>query len=150
MTPRKLSELDFQKIEAELGIHLPIDFKQVYMNKNGGRPSKRYFIDTNGNDYIIHEMHKFLNQKDDETSIEKEYFFFTKERKLFPDSFVPFAEDDGGAQYCISIEDAGVWFWNPDDFQKRDPFAALTKIADSIDYFLANLVSFKEVQARSK
>ena len=117
-TASPLSELDIDRVERRLGIHLPQDLKEHYLVHNGGRPRPRFFI-KGGEPYGVHE---FLPMNTGDTSFEHSYVMLVVRTPEFPRGYLPFAYDEGGDYFLYSVkpESFGNIMFNQQDYYGDD------------------------------
>ncbi|MFA6245827.1 MAG: SMI1/KNR4 family protein [Mucilaginibacter sp.] len=139
---KKLEETDLKEAEEQLGISFTNEFKEHYLKYNGGYPVKSFFLwpDDGAKTRINH----FFSIKYDgfsrfETAYEN--LFITEQ--ILPQGFLPFAVDDGGDYFCISILPQffnQVFFFDMHHYDPGWIEEYVTLISESFKGFIDNLV----------
>ena len=101
-TGSPLSELDIRRVERRLGIQLPQDLKEHYLQNNGGRPRLRFFL-KDGEPYGVHEFH-VMNTDNKNLSFEHSYITLVHRTPEFPRGYIPFASDESGDYFMYSVK----------------------------------------------
>jgi cell wall assembly regulator SMI1 len=134
---KELTEADIANAEKLIGKELPPSLRDFYLLYNGGvvEKKRRIFVDEDGD--IEAEVKVFLPIKYDEgdSTVEKSYENFVKQKKLIPPQFIPFAMDSGGFRYCIDTVSEAVFFNNLDRLDSKEgPMEFIcASLADFID-----------------
>ncbi|GKQ48667.1 SMI1/KNR4 family protein [Pseudomonas syringae pv. theae] len=117
---------DFAELERLVGGKLPQSFKKFYLKNNGGYiDNKRLY----GDEYV-YSIHGFESIKEGNPGVEVSYLDFVENDKLFL-GLVPFAFDEGGNSYLLSVrpDDYGfIYLWLQEDDE-------LKKIFDDFESF---------------
>lgn len=100
-TEQKLVETDFNSIETQLAVKLPSSFKKHYIENNGGYPP---FETVKGINHILYSINSFYPIKYGRLPIEKIIVSF-KESNINLGKKIPFAYDNGGNVYLLSLDD---------------------------------------------
>jgi cell wall assembly regulator SMI1 len=119
---------DVNKIEKEIDVIFPNDFKEHYLKFNGGIPENSYFFMKKYNTFLwLSSFLPIKNERENQNmTLEKTYIEFL-ERKIIPKEFIPFAYDWGGNYFCLNIKnnevymvytDLGNPMENPDSVRK--------------------------------
>jgi hypothetical protein len=113
---KSLVENDLLAVEQALGIKLPEDLKQHYLQYNGGKPEKVLWVYPNGEyddievrDFMpIRYAEKFGDDPDftAEGTANEGWTQDTLPRNLFP-----IALDWGGNYFCVNHENGGVYYF---------------------------------------
>ncbi|HVV34423.1 MAG TPA: SMI1/KNR4 family protein [Vitreimonas sp.] len=134
----KLSEVDLDAVEQRLGVALPDDLRDIYLQFNGGRPLRNVFRSASEE----YDIQQFLAMKyaDDNSSFEGTYEDLAKGNQFFPKGMIPFAVDDAGDYFLYSTRPesfGSIWF-NQSDYI-NDPNRFLVRLAESLNAFLSAL-----------
>jgi cell wall assembly regulator SMI1 len=134
-----------KEAEDELDVSFTQDFKDHYVKYNGGYPAKRYYLWPDGAKTRIN--HFFSIRYENITSLEKVYADLFVIESTLPIGFLPFAADDGGDFFCISMlpETYNAVFFC--DTHHYDPEAFenyFTLLSGSFNDFIENLVDGSE------
>jgi SMI1-KNR4 cell-wall len=133
--PLRPSELE--DFERTCGLTLPQEFRDLYLQYNGGQPERDRFTDSNGT-CVVHE---FLPIKYGPPRLTLEATL-QRVKSLLPDNLVPFAVDPGGAFFCFSTRagDYGqIYFCLMED--RAGVTSRAEFLAPSLTAFLASLHS---------
>jgi len=140
----KLSKIDFDEFEREIGAILPEDFKEFYLKHNGGMPSISYFD-------MEHEVCEFfhlnipykgsiVDMKDTIIRTNKYAPIFLK----LPEWGLPFACDSFGNLFILNNRNGdgfgNVWFFDHEGGEKP------SILAKSFRDFINSLKSEEEVE----
>jgi|SRR5471030_1196794 cell wall assembly regulator SMI1 len=139
-TSKPLQLADLQEVENEFGICFPLEFKEHYLKHNGGYPEKDKFKwESDG----ITRINTFFSIKHTGfVSLESVYRQFVIDEQYLPIGIVPFASDDGGNDFCISVREADyncVYYCNHDHYEIRDRENYLELLTRNFSLFLNNL-----------
>lgn len=150
---------DIRKVEKELNINLPEDYKKHILKYNGGHPIK--------NSYPIIEIYDFDRYGWGKSTIydceiawfyaiNNEDYDLVKENKFFegriPNNFIAIGEGSGGDLICISAgaKDYGkVYFWGH-DWDIGLNFVTHVLIATSFTDFINSLYETKLLEDENK
>ncbi len=145
-TNKKLGAKDLAALERTLGFELPDALAKHYLARNGGQPARRYLRTKKGDEYTIDRFLPIKHRSDDdEELVEDAYRSMVIEQKIFPKHYVPFAEDEGGAYFCMDSRDGSIVFVSPDHYD--DLKRAVSKVARSLEELLASMVTEEEFYA---
>ncbi|WP_432702812.1 SMI1/KNR4 family protein [Lysinibacillus sphaericus] len=100
----QLTRKDLEEVEKLLSFQLPQEFKEHYLQYNGGLPNKPCFFEENSG--LETRVHVFLPIKFDNNlgyTLEKGYLDF-KVKEIIPEKYLPFANDAGGNVFCIDLD----------------------------------------------
>ena len=140
-TSKALDEADIFNVEKVLGFELPSEFKEHYLEYNGGYPESDR---SNWKDGSTTTINTFASIKYDGFShLEKVYKNLAIEELYLPEKILPFATDDGGNLFCISAreKDYGcIYYCNNDHYNVNHKEECLTLVDKSFKGFIANLV----------
>jgi len=137
---QKLELSDLLEVESRLGISLPDDFKDHYLEYNGGVPQRSCWEYMEGEYYEIADFKPIKYSSSDEESlsiydtVEGTYTKYLED-KLIDKDYLPFANDWGGNYFCINLKNNNIIFYAMDTDVK--PIKILT---NGFTNFLENLV----------
>lgn len=106
-TEQSLQVSDFSVIEEKLNVKLPSEFKEHYLENNGGYPP---FENVKGENHILYSLNSFYPIKYGRLTIEKLIDSF-EISNINLEKKVPFAYDNGGNIFLLSLD-------NDEYFQK--------------------------------
>lgn len=114
---RPVTATELNEVEKLLGFTFPDEFRQHYLEQNGGGPERCLFV----KDDTIYVVNEFLPIKYGKSrNLFEDVFHDLKvEREILPAYLIPFADDPGGDFYCFSIrkQDRGsIWIFRGDYF----------------------------------
>jgi outer membrane protein assembly factor BamB len=112
--------------EETYNFSLPNGYKNLLIELNGGRPSKKLFKCTNGTEHVIKSFLSF-NPED------KESIFKVNEwvKDQLPSDYIVFANDPGGNFICFNRSNE-IFYWQHED-------TIFLKIANNIESFIESL-----------
>jgi len=132
---------DLIVIEKELKIKFPDKFKEHYLKYNGGYPEKRFFVWEKN---VTTRINTFFTIKhEDLGSLESTYKDLVILEKYLPEGIVPFACDDGGNFFCISLRNRDydhVYYCDNNHYNVIDNEEYLTLLTNSFNDFLKELI----------
>jgi cell wall assembly regulator SMI1 len=139
----KINESDIAKLEADLGLTLPKQMIEHYLNYNGGYPESDIFLWPNGEKTTINTFASI--KYDGFQSIEENYKNLVLIESYLPVGILPFATDDGGNLFCVScreIDYGSIYYCNNDHYNTERKEEFLIKIDSSFKHFIENLSSY--------
>jgi cell wall assembly regulator SMI1 len=139
-----LSDRDLDEAAARIGLALPASLRAQYKVADGGRPTKRYFLDADGNDYEVNALRRVKHRVPGVPLLAETYEMLVQRKQLMPRHFIPFGSDSGGDLYCIHANTGAIFFWAADRYEPGEPESALSEIAPSLEAFLEGMVTEKE------
>ncbi len=99
---KQLNNKDLESFEVALGTYkLPMDFKVHYLKYNGGYPPEEYQYVLGKN--LVYTINSFIPIKYGRLPIEKVIDDYKSSGCIFYPK-IPFAYDNGGNLFCISVE----------------------------------------------
>jgi len=109
--------------EKSLGFTLPRVFIDLYINHNGGEPSRSWVITGDGYDPMqVVDFKPLLSEgpkgSSDTKFVEGCYKVMT-ERQVIPHTLLPFAVDGGGNFFCLDLLSGVVVFYAVDSFREE-------------------------------
>jgi cell wall assembly regulator SMI1 len=147
---KQLSDADFEFVEQKIGVKLPPDLVSVYRKYNGGVISgnRNVFVsmDEDETSYELQLFHPMRYSRFGDELLEEEYEFYVVNRKLIPFNYIPFANDSGGMQYCINIDNQKIYFYNAETAYV-DPDYKIQLVCNSIYEFINGMMTEDEVEA---
>jgi len=139
----KLDDNDFLNVEKIIGRKIPKTMLKLYKNYNGGRVEGERNILIHPESGMEYEVKIFLPmiyaRYEKDSSVEGNYVFFCREKKIIPEEFIPFALDSGGFLFCMDATDEKIYFFNFDD-----PENSKHLVANSLDEFIDSLITESE------
>jgi len=147
-TEKKLTIEEVEKIEREIGLIFPMEYKEHLLKYNGGKCEPNEFSFFENGVLETSAIDWFLAIYDGDGDNLLEYINILKiEEKRIPNSLIPIATDDCGNIICISCEgkDCGsVYFWDHEkeiDYNSEDDsnWSNLYLISPSFNEFIKNL-----------
>ena len=138
---KQLTKDELIEIENELDISFTKDFKEHYLENNGGYPVKRYFLWPDEAKTRIN--HFFSIKYEGFSQLEAAYDNLFITEQILPFGFLPFASDDGGDFFCIStLPDSynKVFFCDMHHYDEEVIENYITPISNSFKEFIENLV----------
>ena len=139
-TSQKLNRSDIAEVEKELNVNFPHDFIVHYLNYNGGYPQSDTYQWTSGERTTINTF--FSLKYDGFDKIETVYENLVLVEKYLPIGIVPFATDDGGNLFCISVREkdfGNIYYFNNDHYNMRDKESALILLENTLENFIGKL-----------
>lgn len=147
---KEITISDVEQIEKELKIKMPSQLKDFILKCNGGMPENNAWLDPDDEyDYVaIHELIpiKYYNKFDND----KNYLMdgITKNlwnRKLLPETLLPFAKDAGGNYFCINLANDKIYYYTLDTWSDQlsltDNYKQNTRfLCNSFNEFISGLV----------
>jgi cell wall assembly regulator SMI1 len=134
---------DILKLESEIGLSLPNEYRAFLLKHNGGRPKPDAFpifgnaADNQG------LVHSFLCVRPGDVYHLPDWIRRYQER--LPEGFIPVAVDQGGNLVCIATigeQEGQVFFWDHEeevDEGEKPGFQNVYFISDGFQNFLDNL-----------
>jgi cell wall assembly regulator SMI1 len=111
-----VTEAQVAKLEEEMGIRLPSEYRQFLLKHNGGYPEPDGFVIHGRTEDEDGMVDRFLAIHDGEHDNLSRYLKWYKGR--LPRNLFPVAHDPGGNLICISTSGADVgkvYFWDHDE-----------------------------------
>lgn len=139
-TSKPINESDIERVEREFNINFPAEFKEHYLQYNGGYPEKDIYVWSGGERTTINTFSSIKEKRF--TNLEEMYRDLVVLESYLPIGIIPFATDDGGNLFCISAreEDYGsVYYHNNDHYNIEMKGSALTLLDHSFKHFIDNL-----------
>ena len=139
---KKLTRIELEEVEHQLGIFFTEDFKNHYIQNNGGYPIKRFFLWPDGAKTRVN--HFFSIKYEGFSQLEEAYDNLFITEQILPLGFLPFASDDGGDFFCVStLPDSynQVFFCDMHHYDEDVIEHYMTLISDSFKAFIENLVN---------
>jgi len=128
-----INNYDLDEAEATMGIILPFDLRQHYLEYNGGSP----YPCTYAFDDDFYEVNMFFPIKYGISSVEKTY---NDTKNAVPPGLLPIAYDSGGNLYCYSLVKPtihSICYWDHEFYNDADH--GVTVLAPSLQVFLEAL-----------
>ncbi len=146
-----LAKNDFKKIEKELDLSLPSDYKEFMLQVNGGTPEEDLIfrftdvVTKKVNNSDLRELFVFyFDEEKNEDSFDDILRIYNSmvAEQLIPPFFLPIGDDSGGNPICINLsnDDYGAILFCDHELENTDTgFLAASKIADDFTEFLKGL-----------
>ncbi|MFK7797672.1 MAG: SMI1/KNR4 family protein [Aureispira sp.] len=135
---KKLTQAELTAFEQEHQIELPKDYKAFILANNGGIPpdNRRYTIVELDGDEVELGIASFHPIKYGNYTV-KSALFYLVETEIIPAHFLPFGDNGGEAELCISLreEEHGAVYYMALDSDVLFPI----KLATNFTAFLQNL-----------
>lgn len=127
---KQLTKKEFESFESTLKVSFPKDFVDFYLTFNGGFPSHSYF---EGKEISYFAPIKYGEQEYTITGTIQRL----SELGRLPNGLIPFANDPGGWNFCIDLNETnyGVIYLLPNGIEDQSPIF----VAQSFDNFISNL-----------
>lgn len=145
----KLVEQDISKVEKELDVKLPHDYKAFLLQNNGGSPVEDWVFDFI---QILPESGKPFEN----SSVIREFstlsdlpFFYGNliGEELIPEKFIPIASDPFGNEIllCADENNCGkIYFGDHETYDPKTDYWLMTELANSFTEFVDKLYLDKE------
>ena len=149
-----LTELQVDRLERQLGMTLPKNYRSFLLRYNGGRPDPAFFpirdFDRSafGDRSPFGAIHFFFGLSRTVQSSNLGWNFSTLRGRM-PRELLPIAGDESGNRICLAVTgtNAGcVYFWDHDDEHSPPTYANLYLIASSFEEFLDGIY-FEDISA---
>ncbi|MND90693.1 SMI1 / KNR4 family protein [compost metagenome] len=149
-----VTEADIEALEINIGFKLPADFKDFYMDFNGGSPSREFWAEDEDFEPIRVEDFKSISRIGASDGCETKYiggcYRLMQEKKVLPRQLVPFANDEAGNFICIEKDSGRIIYFAVDVFQPDidmhlNHLNAQRHMSDSFGEFIESLVDEDEV-----
>ena len=139
-TSDSLKPVDLENVENEFGIIFPADFKKHYLKYNGGYPEKDEFTWEDKSTTTINTF--FSIKYKGFSNLEAVYRQVTIDDPYLPVGIFPFAVDDGGNFFCISVrlnDYDCIYYCNDDHYESMEEEGYLELLTTGFGKFLDNL-----------
>ncbi|MEB6587841.1 SMI1/KNR4 family protein [Pseudomonas asiatica] len=149
-----VSKLDIDGLESEVGVKLPLEFRELYMSFNGGAPSREFWTEDENYEPIRVEDFKSIACEGaldgDDTKYIGGCFRLMVSRNVLPSHLVPFAVDEAGNFICLDKEGGRVIYFAVDIFQSNvdmciNHINAQKILSSSFRMFIDSLVGEDEI-----
>jgi hypothetical protein len=147
----QIVEEDIIRLENELEIELPQEYKEFLFQNNGGYVDG--FLCTPNFDEIHPETYEVFVQSvnpDKFYSLEevREEYEDNEDDPVFPRKLIPIGYDSAGNKILLGVDEAEdygcVFFANHEWYVSKTGFYVITKIANSFDEFVSILHPYEE------
>lgn len=140
----KLTEDDISKVESELNVILPQDYKNFLLQNNGGSPTENFVFDFT---QIMPESGKPF----DNSSVIREFstlselpFFYGNliGEEVIPEKFLPIASDPFGNEILLCADENNygkIYFGDHETYDPETDYWLITELADSFTEFIHKL-----------
>lgn len=132
----KLTLQQLENFQDNHKISFPIEYKDFLLKYNGGYPQKSAFKVKDGIDEFENILNVFYGINSINDDLSDSFDFFDDIIEL---GFLPIADDPGGNQICIGINNEfyqKIYFW---DHETEIKLENLQFVADSFQEFLNDL-----------
>jgi cell wall assembly regulator SMI1 len=139
---------EIERVESELGVELPGDYRAFLQRQNGGDLEEN-FLPPEADASARYLYSAGPNDDDDIDDLVTAATFYSPDSPADPEidpAYLPIGEDDGGNVVCLKVrgDDRGaVYFWAHDAFEGTDPFE---RLADSFGEFFEALRPIEELE----
>ena len=133
---RGISESELKNLESLIDHQLPLDFKEHYLIFNGGEPEYCLYV-FEGEPIVIQEFF-LIAYGDQGNTIEDHFKELVLEKKLIPDSLLPFGRDPSGDVYCLDMDSGKVTIYRAEYLPNLSD--CITEVAESMSYILNGLI----------
>lgn len=139
---------DISALERSVGFELPRAFVDLYLNFNGGEPSKSWVVTDDEYEPMQIADFKPIYTEGAGSPLDTRFvegcYKAMCERQVIPHTLLPFAVDDGGNFYCLDMVNGSVLFYAVDSFQPElsmlaNQIAVQRMLAKSFEQFVAEL-----------
>jgi hypothetical protein len=138
---------EIERVESELEVELPDDYREFLQRQNGGDLEEN-FLPPEADASARYLYSAGPNDDDDIDDLVSAATFYSPDSPADPEidpDYLPIGEDDGGNVVCLKVrgDDRGaVYFWTHDALEGTDPF---DRLADSFDEFFEALRPIEEL-----
>jgi hypothetical protein len=138
---RPISDLDIKRLEKQLNVRLPDEYKDFLARNNGGRPDPKFFPIQGFHNNPFGQVLDFFGIDDPVESCRLDWNFrvFTKR---MPEGFFPVACEDGGNMICLVLSpgDFGaVYYWDHNGETLPPGHGNVYRLAATFNEFLEHL-----------
>lgn len=144
---KSLTRDDIIEEGANIGVVFPDDLINLYLQYNGGEiEDDKYFYVDEDNDVDV-SIKTFMPLKykrsENDVLLNENYNLFAIEKKIIPLAYIPFAIDDGGYPYCISMKNSKICIGYFEDYDGT-PESTIRFIANSLIEFIDGIKTEEE------
>lgn len=134
-----LTANDLNKVEASLGVVFPPALRTMWLESNGGvLDEERCVYQNDQYEFDIKYFLPVLHTKEEGIlRVESLYNLLTHDKKMLPETMLPFAIDGGGFPFCVNISNGTVHFANLES-QK------IIYLEQDLDSFISNVITEEE------
>ncbi|MDM1352128.1 SMI1/KNR4 family protein [Myroides marinus] len=100
-TSKKISTEEMIDFSNHFEKSIPLKFKELYLEYNGGIPNKKYIYDYNNENYLEIKVFLSIKYKNGSNPIIEEYISFLNKNSF--NNLLPFALDWGGNIFAIDL-----------------------------------------------
>lgn len=136
---RSLTEDDVTALERVAGMRLPESVRCHYLRHNGGRPRRSFFRTADGREYGVAWFYPVKHRGESGEPLLEEVIESMRSRAGVEPSMIPVAHDDGGADFCIRVDDGSVWFIN-----SHSDSVTPRWVASSLDGFIGGMLTARD------
>jgi len=140
---KSIDEADIKRIEDKYAFTMPYEFKEHYLQYNGGYPEKSVFICNDGSKYVVNYFIPIKNEQEDynlDTVLNILRYDLT-----IPDWLIPFADEEGGNLFCFSLRDneLGTIYYYDHEFTNGKN--NVRRISNTLETFINSMIENEDV-----
>jgi cell wall assembly regulator SMI1 len=136
---KPLTETDLIELENRFAVQLPRAVRLHFLRHNGGRPRRTYYRTADGREYGVAWFYPIKYRADGSGTPLEEALELLRTKYQLASDMLPVAYDGGGADFCVNLTDASIWFINSHSGDGTAKF-----VAPSIDTFIGGMLTAKE------
>lgn len=139
----QLTQEQVSMLEHNIGIPLPMDYRDFLLQFNGGRPIPSSFPIRGFDLASSGDIQRFFGITEDRAVPDIRWFIKTLGGRI-PHGLLPVAGDGSGNIVCLSLSGphiGAVYFWHHDAEQSPPTYSNVYPIADSFTDFLESIYS---------
>lgn len=149
-----VTEFDIEALEVDIGFKFPVEFKDLYLEFNGGSPSREFWAEDENFEPIRVEDFKSISRVGVSDGLDTKYiggcYRVMQEKNVLPRQLVPFANDEAGNFICIEKGSGRIVYFAVDVFQPDidmhlNHLNAQRYMSGSFGEFIESLVDEDEV-----
>lgn len=135
---------DIEKVEKDLGIKIPDNYKKILLESDGGVPENNvyYFKDGEGINIVGRDRLRFDSVCIDGFNPLREISY--TDQSEFPKDMIPIATDGGGNYICISSSNGKIYYLDHEEIAEQSgdepDYYGFYYICESLETFMDSLV----------
>ena len=133
---------DIIEVEKRMDLLFPTEFKDFYLQHNGGNPERNKYYKWNKESQTrINSFERIT--KEGTAGPEELYKNMVRLESYLPIGIIPFANDDTGNMFCISAREndyGHIYYCDNENASIDDQEECLTLLDKSLKHFIDNLV----------
>ena len=137
---QSITDSDLNNVERDLGFRFPPQFRDMYLQYNGGQPGgRRRLFENDEGSWVVHGILPIKHLSGPVSILERSFYVVRVKNQLIPSFLDPFAFDPFGNYFCFStrVDDFGAIYFCCMD--ARDPRRTAKLLSRSLNEFLENL-----------